>query len=364
MKFQLKTYLYTLTATALMLPHYASAHDESHNSSSRADAHAPISIMADHTHKQNEWMFSYRYMQMHMEGMRNGTKQLSASDLFAAGYTVAPESMDMDMHMFGLMYAPNDKITLMLMTNYSEIEMEHRIYPGAPAMLLNVVGGDHFTTRTSGWGDTKLSAIFQLHDEAEQKVYGSLGLSVPTGSIKEKDQTPRPGMPPSFPNQQLPAPMQLGSGSYDLLPTLTYIRHLNQWSYGIQGSGIIRLEETNNQGYRLGHRFQSNLWLSYLLDRSLSVNTGLRYRYDGKMHGEQNKIGQMGPNGRSVPTAFSENYGGERIDVSIGANYIFTATPLKGHRLAAELHLPVWQDLNGVQMETDWTLTLGWQKAF
>ena len=28
------------------------------------DSHAPISVMADHTHKKNEMMFSYRFMNM------------------------------------------------------------------------------------------------------------------------------------------------------------------------------------------------------------------------------------------------------------------------------------------------------------
>jgi hypothetical protein len=34
------------------------------------------------------------------------------------------------------------------------------------------------------------------------------------------------------------------------------------------------------------------------------------------------------------------------------------------HRLALELGAPIYQDLNGPQMETDWMLTVGWQKAF
>ncbi len=37
---------------------------------------------------------------------------------------------------------------------------------------------------------------------------------------------------------------------------------------------------------------------------------------------------------------------------------------LKGHRVAAEFHLPVRQSLNGPQPETDWILTVGWQKSF
>jgi hypothetical protein len=32
--------------------------------------------------------------------------------------------------------------------------------------------------------------------------------------------------------------------------------------------------------------------------------------------------------------------------------------------VALEIGAPVYQDLNGLQLETDWTTTLGWQYAF
>ena len=38
------------------------------HSIARPDAHAPISVMGDHTHGEGEWMLSYRYMTMDMEG--------------------------------------------------------------------------------------------------------------------------------------------------------------------------------------------------------------------------------------------------------------------------------------------------------
>ncbi|MCE2421999.1 MAG: hypothetical protein J4G03_01570 [Gemmatimonadetes bacterium] len=42
---------------------------------------------------------------------------------------------------------------------------------------------------------------------------------------------------------------------------------------------------------------------------------------------------------------------------------MFTDGALRGHRIAAEWHVPVYQNLNGPQLETDWVLTIGWQKA-
>lgn len=65
-----------------------------------------------------------------------------------------------------------------------------------------------------------------------------------------------------------------------------------------------------------------------------------------------------------VPTISEELRGGLRMDVPPGLNVHFPAGILKGHHIAAEFHLPVYQSLHGPQLDTDWLLTLGWQKSF
>ena len=367
----LKISLYILTLTlaataASAAPVFACCATED-NHVGRPDDHAPISVMGDHTHAKGGWMLSYRYMNMQMDGMRHGSNRVSSDEVFAAdgGYTVTPEWMTMNMHMLGLMYAPTDKLTLMLMANYIETEMEHRINPGAPAMLFNVVGDDKFTTQTKGLGDLKLTALYRFYLEGNRKAHFGLGLSLPTGSIDEKDRTPRPGMPPTFNENQLPAPMQLGSGTLDLLPSLTYVQQFADWSWGAQASGVIRLEDENANDYRLGHKFELLSWAGYNLTDWLGLTGGLSYGYTGKLKGEQKDVGTAGPMGlRSVTTAFEDNYGGERLDIILGVNLLRPSGWLEGHRLSVDLRLPLWQDLNGYQLETDSVLSIGWQKAF
>ena len=330
----------------------------------RPDDHAPISVMGDHTHAKGGWMMSYRYMHMDMDGMRNGTERVSSRDVFAEGYTVSPESMSMDMHMLGLMYAPTDTLTLMLMANYIETKMDHKIYPGAPGMLINAVGGDTFTTRTSGIGDLKIGGLYRFYLEGNRKAHAGFGLSLPTGSIDATDNTPKPGMPPSFPNQQLPAPMQLGSGTVDLLPSVTYVQQFDNWSYGAQANAVIRLESENDNGYRLGDAFGATTWAGTNLNEWIAVNSGLNYTYTRKLKGTQDNVGTAGPNGQSVTTAYNRNYGGERLDAIFGINLYVPTGALKGQRVAIDLRMPLWQDLNGYQLETDSIVTIGWQMAF
>ena len=200
----------------------------------RANGHAPISVMGDHTHGEGGWMLSYRYMTMEMDGMRRGTNSISTSSVLNDGFfTVAPEWMTMDMHMLGLMYAPSDQLTLMVMANYLETEMRHLVRPLGP--LLAAIGDDGFTTRSNGLGDLRLTGLYRFYLKQNHRAHFGLGLSLPTGSIDEKDRTPRPGMPPSFNRNQLPAAMQLGSGTFDLLPSLTYAGRYQDWSWGGTG---------------------------------------------------------------------------------------------------------------------------------
>lgn len=48
----------------------------------------------------------------------------------------------------------------------------------------------------------------------------------------------------------------------------------------------------------------------------------------------------------------------------LGVNDYARSGSFKGHRLALEVGYPVYQDLDGPQLETDWMLTGGWQYAF
>ena len=69
-----------------------------------ADSHGPISIMGDHMHKKGELMFSYRFGQMNMNNVANGTKKIDTNSVMSSpngasnnlgNYMNAPISMKM-----------------------------------------------------------------------------------------------------------------------------------------------------------------------------------------------------------------------------------------------------------------------------
>lgn len=334
----------------------ALAHPEG---SIRADSHAPLGVMGDHTHKAGEWMVSYRFMRMNMDGNRIGTDSVT-SDFIASNIAnrfappptlrVVPTQMTMDMHMVGVMYAPSDKITLMAMVNYLENEMDHITYQGM--MGTNELGT--FTTRTSGFGDTRVSALVSLN-EGVNLVHATLGVSLPTGSIDESDDVLTPMN--TRPTLTLPYPMQLGSGTFDPIAGLTWVNtQSDHWRVGAQATALLRLYD-NDQDYQLGDQLQATSWVSYSPVPQWSFSARATAKTTGQIEGRDTRIGAP------VQTANPDFHGGETLTAGVGANWAGQDT-LAGHRFAAEFEVPLYRDLNGPQMETDWQLTLGWQFAF
>lgn len=340
----------------------AMAHEGDGGDITYATDHAPIGVMADHRHEKGEWMVSYRYMYMDMSGNRDGTDSLSPEDIVTtvanpfgtpATLRVVPTDMPMQMHMIGGMYGLSDRVTVMAMGMYGDQEMDHITFQGGTGTTR--LG--EFTTETAGIGDTTVGAIIGLDDGSyeHRQINLGLALSLPTGSIEESDQILTPmGTTPS---PRLPYPMQLGSGTFDFKPSLTARNRTGRWSYGAQASAVIRLDE-NDEGYALGDVAEATGWLALEPKPWVSFSGRLQARSVGQIDGQDALI--TAP----VQTADPDNHGGETLQVLAGLNLAGQTGWQKGHRIAAEIGLPLYQDLNGPQMETDVTFTLGWQKAF
>ncbi len=308
--------------------------------SGRSDGHAPIGVMGDHTHKAGEVMFSYRFMRMDMAGNRDGTTDLTPAQVLQQ-FPVTPTEMTTDMHMLGVMVAPTDELTLSLMAPYVFKSMEHITRMGT-----------RFTTQSNGFGDIRLMGLYKILDQDRQRIHLNAGISFPTGSTNQRDDTPA-GL-----NQVLPYPMQLGSDTFDLHPGITYLGQSEGWSWGGQALGTIRLG-TNGNSYRLGNRLNITGWGARRWNNWFSTSVRLNGNTWGNISGADPRLNPV-----IIPTADPNRRGGTRLDVGLGLNFLVNKGALAGHRLAIEFALPVYQSLDGPQLETDWLLTVGWQKAF
>lgn len=332
-----------------------------------ASSHAPIGVMGDHMHKKGEYMLSYRFSHMHMQGNRVGNNEVSPGQIATTNPNpffglpgqppttrVVPTKMTMQMHMFGGMYAPTDWLTLMAMASYVEKSMDHTTFLG-PA---GIGATRNFTTNSSGFGDTKVGALFKLFEtnvfNTNHHAHINFNISIPTGSLSERSNVITPTG--ATPNLRMPYPMQLGSGTFDALPGITYTGNYRKLGWGGQYMAEIRMER-NNAGYAHGDKHTLTAWSSYEWAPWFSTSARILYETQESIRGMDPAI--VAP----VQTADPRNQGGRQLGVSIGFNLLGTHGVLKGHRLAAEAIVPVYRRLHGPQLETDWRVVAGWQYA-
>jgi len=347
----------SLTATGCAFAVSPASADEGH-----IDAldHAPIGVMGDHRHAHGEWMVSYRFMHMDMGGIQIGTDSVTPEQVVTTvpnrfadrpgqppTLRIVPTEMRMDMHMAGLMYGLSDQITLMVMANYWTKEMDHIVFAGG--MGTDRLG--EFRTSPAGFGDTKISALIGLTNS----VHLNARLSIPTGSITETDDilTPMGGTP----TVRLPYPMQLGSGTFDLEPGITWRGQNPDFGWGAQVTGTVRLGD-NDEGYSYGDRAMATAWLAKSITPAVALSGRVQAETVGRVDGVDPQI--VGP----VQTANPDFQGGESVTGLVGVNFAATDGPLRGWRLGIEGGIPIVQDLNGPQMPTDYTLTVGVQKSW
>jgi hypothetical protein len=211
--------------------------------------------------------------------------------------------------------------------------------------------GEISKMETSGISDLKFGGLYDLARWQDgRRAHLSLGLSAPTGSIDEKSGANTVGYG-----------MQLGSGTWDFHPAITYLGQTEKYSYGAQLGGVLRIDD-NEQGYTLGNRLDATVWGARKITDSLSASVKVDHTCQDEVDGTHKGISNMQRN--MTPAKDPAHQGRDLTTVGLGLNYYFQSGSLKGHRIAAEWETPIHQKVNGVQLELDSSWTLGWQYAW
>jgi hypothetical protein len=344
----------TLDATALHALGYTSPRRRAAEHHA-ARGHAPAGVMLAHMlDEPGRVMTGVRYTAQRQGGsMLHGTSRVNGAEVAAAGCEgipcrSAPEEMDANMVMLELGYAPTHWLNLMLMPQFVNMTMDLQDLPGAPP---NIHGThDH---STGGVGDTGLFALVRLYDDEWNHVHLGLGVSVPTGEVdlefRRSHQQDR-----GFVHYG----MQLGSGTWDLLPSVTWTAGAEPWSFGAQLGGVRRLGDENEAGYALGDALSVTAWAGYAVTEWLALTARGVYTDQQSLEGEYD-----GVHDTAGPMDFPSNYGGEYWDLGLGVEL----TPrgfLGGNRLSVEWLEPLRDDVNGYQLERDGALSAYWTEEF
>jgi hypothetical protein len=338
-------------------------HSEHHHEQHQHGGHhIPAGVMFGHMlDKAGDVMVGYRFMYSRQSGnMLHGARKtsdldivnLACSDIQLCKFTHT--YMDMRMHMLDIMYAPTRWINLMLMPQFMDMEMNLRELEGRPPPA----PGDHEHAgtphSTGGVGDTIMMSLIKLLDLPGHRLHMGLGISAPTGDVDLKLRRIAKSE-----GGFIHFDMQLGSGTWDFLPNLTYAGTSNRWHWGAQLYGVKRMESQNESGYRLGDIFQASTWGGFHLTDWLSASVRGVFSSRGRIHGDFNTY-----NARIGPMDFPANHGGQFWDIGFGLSAAVPGGKFAGNHFAFEWLQPIRDDVNGYQLERKGALSATWHYSF
>lgn len=311
------------------------------------DRETAMDNMQMHSDMKGSIMISYQYMRMNMSGNRNGTGKLSNSRIFRplGDYMVVPDEMAMNMHMINLMYGVTKNIRVMAMIPYLQFEMDHRT-----AM------GNSFVTSSTGLGDLSLTLLYSIYRKNGTTGDLRLGIALPTGNINQRDETP------AGPNSLLPYPMQTGTGSYSFLPGVTLSRNSSVLSWTIDLSGMVRLNENRND-YRIGDQGKLAGELKWKAASWLRPSARTSFSAWQQIAGSDPRFSEILEN-QVVHTVDPLLKDGSRAEVGVGLDIQVPLSRLNKIWLSLNYDRPVYQNLDGPQMNLQDILTAGIQYTF
>ncbi|MEQ1545860.1 DUF3570 domain-containing protein [Methyloglobulus sp.] len=339
---------------------------------------SPSGVMFDHTlNKSGDFMVGYRFMRSEQAGdMLSGSQAVSPDTVRFNGCgdqecAVSPDNMTMNMHMLDLMVAPTDWLTLMVMPQWMDMEMtmtplKEFVSEGGH----NHAAGVSHNHQTGGVGDTGVYALFKLFGRPNHHITLSLGGTAPTGDVGIKLRKTG-SVTGHLSNIPLHYGMQLGSGTWDFKPSLTYTGEMDRFSWGGQVTGTKRLESRNASNFAFGDIFQGSVWGGYQWTNWLATTVRGVYTTQGAIRGAypapteiQSLTGlpfvqtHVGPFDKSV------NYGGQFVDLGLGINVTIPNGAFAGNTLKFEWLQPLHTDYNGYQLDRDYSLAFTWGYGF
>lgn len=306
----------------------------------RPDAHAPAGVVADHTLPEGAWSFSYDYRTTTLSKVLEGASEVSTAHVLRS-FPVAPLRMSSETHSVGVEYGAWDRVSLR-----ADMPWERR------SLVSVTAAGQKLRYRSEGLGDARVWALPEVYRGESTRLHLNAGVSLPTGNVSERDDTPL------GPNRRHPYPLQLGSGTTDLLPGATLRHQMGDFSLGLQALGTIRLGHNHND-YTVGSAGELTAWGAYRVTSAVSASVRLDGRFWEDVDGADPA---MQP--RVEPTADPNLQGGRRADALFGLNLYAPGGLLGQSRVTAEFGFPVFQDLDGPQVATSWTFFVGLELAF
>src|ERR1019366_3727774 len=157
------------------------------------------------------------------------------------------------------------------------------------------------------FGDLELRGLYTLEaaKDLRYRILANFGVGLPTGSINLRDTE---GM-------RMEYPMQTGSGTFSLLPGITYLGQELPWGWAADFNSTVRLGRNDN-GYRLGNRYPSSVSIARQLTNVVSVSAGAHGELWENIDGSDPLLDPT-----DEPTKDPNLQGGKRLSALLGITF-------------------------------------------
>ncbi len=330
----------------------------------------PMNIAGGGVPETHEFRFKINPEFMRMQGLRSGISSVDGNSLLGmpvmmgsptGKYMAVQERMDMSMLNLSAGYSFSERFFAGIMGMYTKKDMDMRF----SSMMQTMTGQAGFTMKSQGMADTMLMTKYLLWADdiliPSSQVSLFAGVSLPTGSISKRNSEHPLAMRKT---ELLPYGMQLGTGTYDPTVGLLYQGSSSPMWWGLNGMYTARVHD-NNQGYRRGNTGKVDAYLMYQPRVDTVLEFQLNGKWDGKIKGQANEA-LSGASGHATqgnaaspfmtPLWDTNNYGGTQLFATTGVQW----QPMPFNIINVQVSVPLYRRLNGVQMETDWRVSLTW----
>jgi hypothetical protein len=302
----------------------------------RPDEEPPIGVMGAAMAAAGRMTVAWTWAGANHSNPRIGNKEATTGEVTDQGYASAATSARIEEHRFTFHFELNEGLDVELTLPYRD----------SRADVLGPLGKTRM--RTNGLGDVEIGALWNsARTEGDTHSYG-LGLGLPTGSTNSTGNNPGSG------DGRLPYSLQPGSGAWSLIPRAHWLGQTEDWSWGYGGQYLLRLRE-GGTSWNKGNELELSAWAAHRINRDMSISLRLDGHHSRGISGSESTIDPLASNLHDP-----DNAGGTLFRLFGGLNFVGTS----GNRFAAEIGVPLYDDVDGVQLGTVITYGLGWRYSF
>lgn len=280
-----------------------------------------------------------RVQQTSWDGMRDGRDDISNAEQQAQfGFTTFGEELEENRVEVDVQYG---------------LEGGWRVFATLPFLDRELdwtnAGGGAGTASASGLGDVVLGAAYTPVIEDDRLLDLQLGLSVPTGDFDAR------GDYAGVTDTVLPYAVQIGTGTLDLHPSVTFQKRERSFVWGARLGGRFHTEK-NSDGWARSDEARLDLWATTPLADRLVGTARLQGNWWGDLHGDSDELTET----RSA-LEDPHRQRGSLLQVVVGVAWDILPPATHRNRLELEFGIPFDEWLDGPALSRDTSLLLGWR---